>query len=88
MVLPIQRRGHEMGRSAEWRLSLICVSLLSCVVGALCWLGTGDPVVALWGFAAIWFMAIGFVLVSVTWGIMIIPWMILVARLTKGGNRK
>jgi hypothetical protein len=33
-------------------------------------------------------MAIGFVLVSVTWGIMIIPWMILVARLTKGGNRK
>jgi len=84
MVLP----GRDDGSPAwsKWRRTLIRISLASLACGALWFAVSRSLQEATIALAVPWAVALVFIVITLTWGIMVIPPMLLIHRLIGAGE--
>jgi peptidoglycan biosynthesis protein MviN/MurJ (putative lipid II flippase) len=80
MVLPVSEDTTHQGR--EWARWIIGLAVASLVFGGVGWLATGSLSGTLYAVGIPWMMAVFFFVVSLIWGVTMVPLMMLVARLT------
>jgi hypothetical protein len=88
MVWPVQSDESGAKSSVKWTRWVIGIVVASLLGGVLCWVSTHDRALAIWGFAVPWLAATVCVLISLIWGLIAMPVMLLIARLMNGRKRE
>lgn len=85
MVMPIHITETSAPEWPRWRWWLICIAGTSILFAGVWWFVIGDKTQTLVAAALPWAFALGCLVISLIWGIVTVPLMLLIAKI--GGSK-